>query len=103
MVVPVKAAPLSHSPLSVSAPISDPTGTERAQDIDLAATRRFGAMVGKVDDLALPLALYCCVRCVDKTVQALRQPVVAARLPALAVHALLHDGPMPILRHDEPV
>jgi hypothetical protein len=52
--------------------VCDPVGTERAQDIDLTAPRRFGAMVGEVDDLALPIALDGGVWRIDKTGQALR-------------------------------
>ena len=43
------------------------------------------------------------VRLLDETFQALRQPVVAARLPALAVHALLHDDPFAVIGDDEAV
>src|SRR5580693_8487247 len=60
-------------------------------------------MVGEVDDLALPLAVNRGVRRIDKAGQALRQPVIAARLPTCAVHPLLHDDPMPVVANDEAV
>ena len=43
------------------------------------------------------------VRRVDEACQALRQPVIAARLPALAVHALLHHHPVAVVGDDEAV
>ena len=43
------------------------------------------------------------VRLVDEALQAFRQPVIAARLPALAVHALLHHHPVAVVGDDEAV
>lgn len=60
-------------------------------------------MVGEVDDLALPLALDGRVRLVDETLQPFRQPVVTARLPSVAVHALLDDHPAAVVGDDEAV
>ena len=57
--------------------------------------------IGKIDDVALGRSLDGGVRFVDETRQALRQPVVAPRLPALAVHALLHHDPSPVIGDNE--
>jgi hypothetical protein len=43
------------------------------------------------------------MRRVDEACQALREPVIAPRLPAVAVHALLDDHPPGIVRDDETV
>ena len=43
------------------------------------------------------------MRLLDEALQALRQPVVAARLPGILVHALLHDDPVPVVGDDEAV
>jgi hypothetical protein len=60
-------------------------------------------MVGQVDNFTPPLALDRGVRRIDKASQVLRQPMIAPRLPTLAVHPLLHDDPMPIVGDDEAV
>jgi hypothetical protein len=39
--------------------------------------------------------------CVDEALEALRQPVIPPGLPPLAVHALLHHDPAPVIRNDE--
>ena len=67
------------------------------------AARRFGPVVGEVDDLALPWAFNCGVRLVDKALQPLGKPVVSAGLFELPVHALLYDDPMAVVGDDEPV
>ena len=71
----------------------DAVGPERRRELELAAARGFGAAVGQVDDLALPGPVDRRMRLVDEARQPLRKPVIAARLPAVAVHALLHDRP----------
>src|SRR4026207_423495 len=43
------------------------------------------------------------MRVVDEAAGPLRQPVIAPRLPALAVHALLHHRPMAVVGDDEAV
>ena len=43
------------------------------------------------------------MRLVDEALQALRQPVIAARLAQLLVHALLHDDPAAVVGDDEAV
>ena len=60
-------------------------------------------MIGQVDDLALRCALDRRMRLVDEAFQPFRQPVVAARLAAVAVHALLHDDPVAVIGDDEAV
>jgi hypothetical protein len=44
----------------------DPVRSQRGQQVELAATRRFGAPVGQIDDLALGLAGNRRMRRVDK-------------------------------------
>jgi hypothetical protein len=76
---------------------------QRLQKVELAATRRLGAMVGQVDDLALSPALDRRVRPVDEAREPFRQPVIAPRLAVLPVHALLHDHPFAVVGDDEAV
>ena len=76
---------------------------ERSQRIELEAARGFGAAVGEVADLVFRRSLDRRVRGVDKARDALRQPLVAPRLPARPVHALLHDRPMAVVGDDEAV
>ena len=70
---------------------------------DLPRARRRGAPIGQVDDLALIEALDRGVRLLDEALQPFRQPMIAARLPAIAVHALLHHDPTPVVGDDEAV
>ncbi len=81
----------------------DPVRPEVAEDVDLSPPRGFGARVGQVDDDALVDPVDRGVRRLDEAFQALRQPVIAPRLAALAVHALLDDDPMAIVGDDEAV
>jgi hypothetical protein len=50
-------------------------------------------MVGQVNDRSLIMALNSGMRFVHEIFQSLRKPMVAARLPAPTIHALLHDRP----------
>jgi hypothetical protein len=61
-----------------------------------------GAAVGQIDDLALVRPIDRGMRLFDKTLQAFRQPMVPARLPALAVHSLLHHDPSAIMQQRSP-
>ena len=81
----------------------DAVRPERCQQIELAAARRLGAAVGEVDDLALLRPVDRGMRLVDEAFQPFGQPVVAARLPAVAVHALLDDDPAGVVGDDEAV
>src|SRR6266851_5371532 len=58
-------------------------------------------MVGQVDDLALGRSIDGAVWFVDKTLQAFGMPMVAARLPLVAIHALLNDRPFALVGHEE--
>ena len=78
-------------------------GPEPVEQIELRAARGFGAVVGEVDDHALRRPVDRAVRLVDEALQALREPVIAPRLPGIAVHALLHHGPLAVVGHDEAV
>ena len=80
-----------------------PSGPSVAQQVDLPAARGFRAGVGQVDDHPLPFAVDRAMGLLDKTLQPLAKPVVAARLPLFAVHALLHHDPAPVVGDDEPV
>ncbi len=60
-------------------------------------------MVRQVDDLALGRSIDGAVWFVDKTLQAFGMPMVAARLPLVAIHALLNDRPFALVGHDETV
>ena len=80
-----------------------PSGPSVAEKFELLAARRLGAPVGQIDDVALRMSLDRGVRRVDEAFQALRQPVIAPRLFALAVHALLHHEPAPVIGDDEAV
>src|SRR5689334_9396536 len=43
------------------------------------------------------------MRLFDKALQPFRQPMIAARLPALPVHSLLHHDPASFIGYDEAV
>ena len=81
----------------------DAVRPQRGEELELHAARSFGPVVGQVDDLALPWAFDCGVRLVDKTLQPLGEPVIAAGLPELAVHPLLDNHPMAVVGDDEPM
>jgi hypothetical protein len=81
----------------------DPVRPQRGQQVELASARGFGAAVGQIDDLSLGLAGNRRMRRVNKATKAFRDPMVAARLPAVAVHRLLHDGPVTVIGHDKAV
>ena len=78
-------------------------GTERIQKLELGPAGGVGAAVGEVDDLALMDSVDRLVRLLDEALQALRQPVIAARRAARIVHALLDDGPVAVVGDDEAV
>ena len=43
------------------------------------------------------------MRLIDEAIHVVGMPMVAARLLLVAVHALLHDRPLPVVGHEEPV
>ena len=78
----------------------------RPQILEQSELRRpgaLGALIGEIEDGPLPAALYGAVRIIDEACQPFRKPVIAARLTAAVVHALLHDGPLPVIGDDEAV
>ena len=79
----------------------DALGSDAAKELDLFAPRRLGAAVGEVDDVALTLSFDGGMRLLDETGHPLRQPVVASRLLAIAIHALLHHRPTAVIADDE--
>ena len=76
---------------------------ERRQKLDLFAPGILGASIGEIDDVALTRPFDGGVRLVDKTLQAFRQPMIAACLFALATHSLLNDDPAAFIGDDEAV
>ena len=60
-------------------------------------------MVGEVDDHALLRPVDRAVRLIDEARKSIRKPVIAPRVTALAVHALLHHHPLPVVGDDEAV
>src|SRR5260370_15521372 len=58
-------------------------------------------MARQGDDLAVGPSIDGAVWFVDKTLQAFGMPMVAARLPLVAIHALLNDRPFALVGHDE--
>lgn len=70
---------------------------------ELRRPRNVGAMIGEIDDLPLLRPVDCAVRRIDKALQRLGMPVIASRLPLVAVHALLHHRPFAVGRHEEAV
>ena len=81
----------------------DPVRPDLAEHVDLPPSRRLGARVGQVDDDALVDPVDGGVRLLDEALQPFGQPVVAPRLTALAVHALLDDDPAAVVGDDEAV
>ena len=71
--------------------------------MELAAARGFGAPIGQIDDLAMGLAGNRRMRRIDKARETFGEPMIAPRLPKVAVHSLLHDSPMAIIAHDKSV
>jgi hypothetical protein len=82
---------------------SDAVRAQRGEEFELVAARRFRAVVGQVYDLALPWTFNRGMRLVDETFQTLGEPVVAAGLLELTVHALLHNDPVAVVGDDEAV
>ena len=81
----------------------DAIRTQIVQKVELPGARSFSPPVRQVDDLALYRPVDRAVRLVDEALQVFGMPMVAARLLPIAVHALLHDRPLPVVGHEEPV
>jgi hypothetical protein len=79
----------------------DAVGPQRGEQVHLAAAGRLRAMVGEIDDLSLTRPVDGRVRLVHEALESLRQPVIAARLVQLFVHALLHHHPLAVVGDDE--
>ena len=73
------------------------------QQLDLRRPRRRGAAVGQVDDVAPARARRSPHAARRRNWSALGQPVIAAGLPRVAVHALLHHHPLAVVGDDEAV
>ena len=81
----------------------DPVWSELAEDVELSPPRGLRAPIGQVDDHALFDAVDRGVRLVDEALQTFGEPMIAPGLPAIAVHALLDHGPVPVIGDDEAV
>src|SRR4029077_9961900 len=77
--------------------------SERREKIKLGAARSFGATVGEIDNLALSFSVDRGMRIIDEALQSFRKPVIAPRLLACAIHALLNDGPVAVVSDNEAV
>src|SRR5580704_11445968 len=75
----------------------------RSEKFELFSPRRRGAPICEIDDFALRLSFDRGVRFFDKTFQAVREPMIASRGSAFAVHALLHDDPFAVIGNDKAV
>src|ERR1051326_4551070 len=76
---------------------------QRCQEIDLRVPRHGRAAVRQIDNLALVGPVDCGMRLFDEAPEAFRQPVISAGLPAVSIHPLLNDPPLPIIGYDEPM
>src|SRR5437763_3479145 len=74
---------------------------QRCQEIDLRVPRRGRAAVRQIDNLTLVGPVDCGMRLFDEAPEAFRQPVISAGLPAISIHPLLDDHPLPIVGYDE--
>ena len=81
----------------------DSGGADIGEQLELTIARCRGAAIGQIDDPPLMMPLDRGVRGVDVALQTLRQPMIAARLPPIAVHALLDDDPAAVVGDDEAV
>ena len=77
--------------------------SEREEKIKLGEARRFSATVREIDDLALSFSVDCGMRIIDEALQSVRKPVIAPRLLACAIHALLNDSPVAVVSDNEAV
>src|SRR6516225_5163293 len=84
-------------------PLSNAVGTQLIQEVELCLTGWCGSAVGEIDDVALGRPRDCRMRGFNEALQALRQPMVTARLPHPGVHALLDDDPFAVIGDDEAV
>jgi hypothetical protein len=82
---------------------SDAVGVQHFEQLELHAPRRFRAVVGQVYDLALLWTFNRGMRLVGETSQSLGEPVIAAGLLELTVHALLYNNPVAVVGDDEAV
>src|SRR5690606_34957640 len=80
---------LAHSPQ-----YADNTVRAGVHELETCTPRLPGARVRQVDDRAAISSFDGAVRRIEKALQTLRSPVIAARLLALRVHSLLNDAPL---------
>jgi hypothetical protein len=81
----------------------DADGAEPVEQIKLPLARGLGSPVGQVHDHALLNPIDRRMRFVDEPGEPFGQPMITARLTAIAVHALLHHHPVAVVGDDETV
>nr|WP_240320663.1 hypothetical protein [Sphingomonas crusticola] len=81
----------------------DAARADRTEQVELSTARGLGAAIGEVDDHALPAPVNGGMWRIDEAGHLFRQPMIAARLPPIAVHPLLHDDPLAVVADDEAV
>ena len=81
----------------------DPVRPERSQQVELRARDVAARRSVRLTISPWPRPVDRGVRIVDEARQSFRQPMIAARLPALAVHALLDHDPVAVVGDDEAV
>src|SRR5262249_55043304 len=80
---------------------TDAVRAKSMQEVELLLARGFGLRIGEIDDRSLPWAGDGCVWGVEEALKSFREPMIAPRLLACTVHALLHHDPATIIAHDE--
>ena len=91
------------TPVSAASSETMRSGPQVCQQVELPQPRNLSPLVRQVDDFTLCRSVDRAVRLVDEALQGFRMPMVAGRLLLVAVHALVHDRPLPVVGHEEPV
>ena len=73
------------------------------EQIKLPVARGVGTVIREIDDHALIRTFDGGMRLVHKAVETFREPMIATGLALNAIHALLNDDPVTIVRNDEAV
>ena len=84
-----RAVSLQHGKLAHNA-----VRTQVLQEVELPSARSLRTMIGEIDDLSLICPLDSGMRLINKACQSLREPMVATRELAVAVHPLLNNDPI---------
>jgi hypothetical protein len=81
----------------------DTVRPEHTQEFELCPAGVVRPIIGQINDLTLGRPVDRTVGLVHKTTQVLGMPVIAPRLPLLAIHALLHHSPFSVIGDEETV